>query len=163
MQLVTSLVFCIAFWAQHHYQGKDVVRAYAREFQFPVRFDRDRQQEIDELHLYVSTDRGKTWTKAVEAARDQKFISYTAPSDGLYWFTLQVICKDTSKQPEDVSKSTAIVKVRVDTSPVVRISHKPITEGKESASPLEQEVKALQAKVKELEKRLVEIEKRGKP
>src|SRR5437588_9184813 len=83
----------------------------------PIRTNAERRNEIKELHLFVSTDQGRTWTEASVAKPDQAAFPFFAPNDGLYWFTMVVIDVNNRREPADVYSVApdAVLKVVVDT------------------------------------------------
>lgn len=129
-----------------------------RQFKIPVHVKPDKRDQIDHLRIYISANQGKTWRPFAKATPDEDHFTFTAPKDGLYWFVLQTVDKDHRKDPPDIRKVDAVLRVQVDTTA------KPQPQKAEPLD-LEQEVKALRAEVQELKKRLAELEKKqiGKP
>src|SRR5262249_40189275 len=48
---------------------------------------------------FVSTNAGKAWTKHGQYTVADKHVEFTAPRDGMYWFTLQVELQDGKFEP----------------------------------------------------------------
>jgi hypothetical protein len=95
-----------------------------RSFKIPFRVRAERQGDIDRVILYVSRDRGASWEMRDQATPDRKEFQYTAPADGVYWFTVAVRNRRGEEEPRDVSKvlPSQIQKILVDTTrPEVRI------------------------------------------
>jgi hypothetical protein len=94
----------------------EFTRLTARRFEFPLFVQPDRLEEIRQINLFISWDRGKTWKKVASASASQKAIRYTAPRDGLAWFTLQVTYKDDRVEPARLGmEGYNIQKVLIDT------------------------------------------------
>lgn len=89
---------------------------YTSSFQFPVHMAPDDLRKAAEVRLHVSRDSGKSWKLAATVKPDQGFVNYTAPQDGVYWFTIQVLDKNNDLDPPNLDMAYAM-KVRVDTSP----------------------------------------------
>lgn len=122
-----------------------------RAFQIPIHVKASVRDQIDELVLYVSCDKGKTWKIAAKAKPDQEAFEYLAPQDGLYWFTVQTILKDKSKIPSNISKAPPGLRVWVTTS------------AKGTAAELrglEKESQELRGRLQRVEKRIAELKKK---
>lgn len=76
-----------------------------------------QRQSIAKLRLWVSTDSGKTWKPAAQVSPDVAAFSYTAASDGMHWFAIQVVPRDGAADPADIGKLTPQLKVIVHTQP----------------------------------------------
>lgn len=134
-------------------EDEDVTTIRLAKFVMPLSVDPDRRDEIKQIHLYVSTDRGRTWRKAASAKAADKTIAYTAEHDGLHWFAVGVTDQQGKNHPENLEELKPLQKVLIDTGTLPRLVLKP------APSPtrtLEQEVLELKAKLTELEKRLAE-------
>jgi hypothetical protein len=93
-----------------------------RDFNIPIRIDPARKADYRELHLYVSTDQGKTWDKTAVAAPDQAAFAYHAASDGLYWFSICVVDNSGKQDPPSPYQGAVGQKILVDTlRPELRI------------------------------------------
>jgi hypothetical protein len=100
----------------------DVTPMNARSFRIPIRIDPAHRAEIKELHLFASTDEGRTWQQVAVAATDQDGFPFYAPADGVYWFSVQVVDQHGNLDPPDIYKVPPSQKVLVDTlKPVLRV------------------------------------------
>src|SRR5262245_43165146 len=87
-----------------------------RDFLLPVAVKADRKGEIESIIFHVSTDRGRTWSKAGTISPSDEGLPFHAKDDGDYWFTLQVVDKRGEKWPATVAeKGAPVSKVRVAT------------------------------------------------
>ncbi|MER3415169.1 MAG: hypothetical protein C4297_03025 [Gemmataceae bacterium] len=95
-----------------------------KSFQIPIelKLDPAQQKQIEQLLLYVSTDKGKTWLEAAVASVQQQAFPFFAPHDGEYWFSLVMVDRNRRREPADVAAAPPELIVVVDTKkPVVRI------------------------------------------
>ena len=74
---------------------RDVIVASTRTFRLPLSGD----DSVDHFRFFVSEDRGKTWTHHKDYKLSDERIQFTAPRDGLYWFTTQIVFKDRWLNP----------------------------------------------------------------
>src|SRR5262249_41673049 len=89
------------------------------------------KQNLKQLQLYVSTDRGKTWQPSATAGPDQKYFQFLTDRDGLFWFTVQTQDMEGVYFPKSLEGATPSLKVLVDTvPPTVKLDPLP---GKENA------------------------------
>jgi hypothetical protein len=85
-----------------------------RYFALPLRLPAERQAELDHVRLHVSVDRGKSWQHVDKAAPAAERFTFLAPQDGLYWFIVQPVSKQSASQPpRPDAKSAEIIKVQV--------------------------------------------------
>ena len=61
-----------------------------RELKIPFHIMPNCRTNVKQLHLNVSMDEGKTWQRTVSVPRDADYFRFTASSDGLYLFAMQV-------------------------------------------------------------------------
>src|SRR5687767_10634296 len=94
----------------------DVYTVPTRDFRIPVQIDPARRAEVRQLHLYVSTDQGKTWKRAVTVRPTDEAFVYTAPRDGVYWFAVQTVDPKGRAEPADPRRAESMLKIHVDTS-----------------------------------------------
>jgi RNA polymerase sigma factor (sigma-70 family) len=89
---------------------------------FKVPFEADAaSQGIDRLVLFLSDDEGHTYQEAAVARPGEKSFRVTVPSDGVYWFVVQ-IWHNGRATPADVALATPTLKMVVDTqAPAVTI------------------------------------------
>jgi hypothetical protein len=105
-----------------------------RQFNIPFKND-ERNLNVVELRLYVSTDQGRNWKLSTRAAPDAKQFRFNAPQDGLYWFAVQTVDKQGSLQPRAESDLKPNLKVIVDsTPPAVRVQPLPPRNGEVGVS-----------------------------
>jgi hypothetical protein len=87
-----------------------------RSFSIPIGIS-GQKDKIHEVELFVSSDEGKTWIRTSVMPPDKEGFTYTAPTDGTYWFKVCVIDKMGGRQPNDIYKSGDLKKILVDTLP----------------------------------------------
>lgn len=95
----------------------DVVPMKDRAIQIPIIVN--RPQQIRELHLYVSTDQGRTWQQAAVARPDQQFFPFSARDDGLYWFQVVTVDHRHERDPADLNQVRPALTILIDTQPPV--------------------------------------------
>jgi uncharacterized protein (TIGR03067 family) len=86
-----------------------------RHFAMPLRFEPSQAAMIERVRLFVSEDRGKTWKALEEYRKTDENVTFMAARDGLYYFTLQILLKDGTKDPMDLKDAVSVMKVRVNT------------------------------------------------
>jgi hypothetical protein len=84
------------------------------EFRIPVNFARVKPEQARSVLLFVSADRGQTWSQHAEITPDQKVFEFSAKEAGEYWFVPVVVHKDGTRDPADVPGAVPVLKVRVD-------------------------------------------------
>src|SRR5947209_3383311 len=99
---------------------QDVFTVKDRNLTIPIRVNAERTAEICEMRLFVSNDQGKTWAQSDVAKPGLDSFAYSAPGDGLYWFTLQVIGKNGQAEPAEPSTSVPHLKVRIESPGAVK-------------------------------------------
>lgn len=95
-----------------------------RQLKIPINFNPERRDQIVGLQLWVSTDDGVKWVPGPNAHPSQTEFVYAAPSDGVYWLTVQVTNTLGQKEPADLRTvpPERILKVNLDTKlPAVRV------------------------------------------
>ena len=70
-------------------------------------------REVVSVELWYSSDRGKTWTKAGEIPRDQKYFEFDSKKAGEYFFTVRLLLKDGSAVPKERDELTPQIRVIV--------------------------------------------------
>src|SRR6516165_2132293 len=89
----------------------------------PIHIDPVRRPLIKQLVLYASSDEGRTWKQVAVAAPEQDAFSFSAPTDGTYWFTVTVVDPQGSSQPKNIYKVAPNQKILIDTlKPIVKIT-----------------------------------------
>ena len=97
--------------------GTDVDPINSRSFSIPIDISGGQKEKIHELELFVSADEGKTWTKTAVIPPEKGGFTYTAPTDGVYWFKVCTIDVKGNREPNDIYKSEKVSKILVDTLP----------------------------------------------
>jgi hypothetical protein len=113
---LACLLLCSLVPPLFHHHRDEVCPVSTRDFALPINYDPARRQQIERLELFVSTDRGKNWKKTDCATPDQDRFVFSAPKDGIYWFVVQVLGKDGTKEPADLRTTRFVRKVLVDTN-----------------------------------------------
>lgn len=94
--------------------------AFSRERGFGIPFHPietlDRQR-IDEVQLYWSTDRGRTWRQYANARSDARSFPFSAPRDGEYWFAVRTRDREGRLYPPTLEGVAPGLRVIVDTAP----------------------------------------------
>src|SRR5262245_29101500 len=129
----------------------DVIVTERRSFQIPVFLD---DPKVKEYRLFVSRDRGKSWTEIAKGRSDQPAIPFTAPADGMYWFGIQTIRNTGDLVPAQVKDLQPLAKVEVKAT---------LSREEQLIQGLRHEISRLQRDVLLLERRLTELEKRTPP
>jgi hypothetical protein len=96
--------------------AEDICKIATRTFAIPIQITPGRKDDIVRLRLWVSRDKGLTWRKVETVLPTQQRFKFQAPSDGLYWFGVQVIDKDGKAEPERLSPATVGLKVLIETA-----------------------------------------------
>lgn len=114
-------------------QGADDVRitpSKERAFRIPFQ-TQPNERRLREVQLFVSTTQGQSWKLAASAAPEQGYFQqFTAPQDGLYWFTVRTIDTKGQAFPATDAELKAGLKVLVDTVlPTVVLEALPPREG----------------------------------
>jgi hypothetical protein len=94
-------------------QDDNTITTHKQTFQIPFAINPAVQSTIKEVRLYVSTDAGKNWKKVATVAPDVKTIPFTAPQDGVYWFSAITVSKDGTASPASPKKLKPLIKVQV--------------------------------------------------
>jgi len=97
----------------------DVYPIGKNKIEIPINFVPERRKEIQELELWVSTNQGKDWGSGpvARAQPSDSIFPFTAPTDGIYWFSVVVIYQGGVREPADITKVPPALKVLVDTKP----------------------------------------------
>ncbi len=100
----------------------EVIPLNNNKFEIPIRIVPEKRQEIQTLELYASTNQGKNWDLVATATPDQQAFAFTAPADGLYWFSVRVIDHNKHAEPPDIMTAPVGQKILVDTlAPSVKL------------------------------------------
>jgi hypothetical protein len=93
----------------------DLVPFRQRNLRIPVDLRADRRAEVQSMILYLSRDQGKHWEEYARAAPDKRGFDFTAPADGIYWFSVVTVNKSGMKDPPYVERAPVGQKVLIDT------------------------------------------------
>src|SRR6202022_1628540 len=88
-----------------------------RSFIFPIKVEPARRPDIKQLELYQSLDEGRTWAQIAVVSPEKDGVTVNALTDGMYWYSLQSVFKDNSRDPSDVLKAPPSQKILIDTLP----------------------------------------------
>jgi hypothetical protein len=103
----------------------DVSPINQRKFEIPIQIDAASRSKIKELKLFSSTDEGRSWQEVAVTGPDKGAFVYYAPTDGEYWFLVQIVDQQSRPDPADIYKlppDVKVLKVLVDTlKPLLRI------------------------------------------
>ncbi len=113
---VSSLILASLLLAQVSPRGGDVVPINGRRFDIPITINAEERAQIKRLQLYVSTDQGKTWNPTASAAPEQNKFVYTAPEDGLYWFSVAAVDAAGKQMPPSPFGVPPSLQILVDTA-----------------------------------------------
>jgi hypothetical protein len=88
-----------------------------RDFEIPISFkDPRRRNEVQELTLFVSQDKGALWGMADKPrAPTEKAFVYHAKADGSYWFIVQEKDRGGRLNPSDLARARPSQQIVVDT------------------------------------------------
>jgi hypothetical protein len=103
----------------------DLVALNQTKVRFPLNINLARRQEISQIKLYVSSDRGLSWQQEAVVAPDQDAVYFYAPRDGEYWLQVATVSRNGKQEPDNIYRVPPgrIAKVLIDTlKPLVRIT-----------------------------------------
>jgi hypothetical protein len=115
LTILSLLGIVSAVWLDDSQAGEmgqlELVHVESRTFRIPFALPvPDRAKVVKEVRLYVSRDRGKTWTFVEPAATpDGRAFVFTAPEDGLYWFGLRSVTLDGTIVPRQLTPSLKVL------------------------------------------------------
>jgi beta-lactamase regulating signal transducer with metallopeptidase domain len=96
--------------------GGDIMTTNSRTFKIPFEIDTGRRAEVTSVELWSSADQGQTWQLAAQAPPAARAFTYTAPAEGLYWFGVRTVDDQGRRSPDNMSRESAGLKVRVETA-----------------------------------------------
>ncbi len=101
----------------------DVSYLNQRAMKIPIDIKSTRRQDIKEVILYVSADRGRSWEKNASERPDKGYFEFRAPADGEYWFRIAAINLQGNQEPENIAAGPPDQKTIIDTfrKPSLRI------------------------------------------
>ncbi len=88
---------------------------HALKIPFDFQDEQIRQLKATEVHLLVSTDRGKSWKTAAKAQPQERMFRYNAADNGDYWFAVRMM--NSNNQPVQPGAPQVGLKVTVDDIP----------------------------------------------
>lgn len=107
-----SLSLALVFSAAIHSQ--EVHRTNLRDFRLPVYIEAGRQDEVKQLVLYISTNRGISWERYATSSPKGGHFDVNVPGDGEYWFLLQIVDQSGKANPAEVTDHPPTMKVLVE-------------------------------------------------
>jgi hypothetical protein len=101
----------------------DIMSLNKRRVRIPIDIQPSRLQEITQLTLYVSPDKGQTWHKEAVVPPEKGEFIFNAPADGEYWFRMATTNRQDKQEPENIYNGPPPQKILIDTlQPLVRIT-----------------------------------------
>ena len=82
-------------------------------FKIPIEYKPGRKDEIRQMELHVSTDRGATWTRHTVAQSGQADFVIRTRRNGSYWFVLVIEDTKGGREPSDLKKAEPGLKMYV--------------------------------------------------
>jgi hypothetical protein len=160
-------------------QAQDsIITTYEKELKFPIVLDEKNREKCFQLWLCVSTDKGKTWMVADKGGPETMKFLFKVPKNGSYWFSVQVVYKDMTRKPSDLSKEPPGLQILVKEKPEEEIKRleKDLVQARElldtllsfkkskkyDMNRLEKDVNGSRERIFEIEKRLAELKKEEK-
>lgn len=116
--------FCLGATAAsaQDFGGEETAYLKQRTFLIPIEVASEDGNAIKELRLFVSVDKGATWTQIARVQPTQPNFKFRAKVDGEYWFSLALVDTNGKVDPPDVKMQEPGLKVVVDTkAPVVQL------------------------------------------
>lgn len=86
-------------------------------FRIPFTVDQKDKPRLREVQLYFSRDRGARWRLYTSTRPDQVDFTFTAPSDGEYWFSVRTMDLEGRIYPPSLDGVAPGLRVVVDTTP----------------------------------------------
>ena len=80
-----------------------------------------RRMGAKEIRLFVSQDRGCSWTQAQKVATNARHFNFQAPNDGEYWFGVKTVDRNGRLQPDGDAVDTALQVIVDSTLPQLRL------------------------------------------
>jgi hypothetical protein len=93
--------------------GPDEIEWTNASANIPIMYAEGRKAEIRQLVLYMSTDRGGSWTQTAVAQPGQEHFRFTATKNGPYWFVLVIETQDGKREPAEVNRAEPGLKMHV--------------------------------------------------
>ena len=118
MHSIGWAMLALAFSGDPVLSSDEVHEVQTRNFKLPIRISPEQQEKVELVRLYVSVDQGKTW-KLKQDYRPTGEIVYKTTRDGPYWFAIQAVHVDGTKEPADLRELAICRKVNVKAEVVV--------------------------------------------
>jgi hypothetical protein len=96
--------------------GPGVIFFQHRQFRIPFKNDQ-KNVNVTQVRLYVSTDFGKTWKYTGAATPEEQGFRFSTPIDGLYWFAVQTTDQQGKLYPTSLDELKPNLRVIVDATP----------------------------------------------
>jgi hypothetical protein len=137
--------------------GLDARPCPTRAMRIPFAIDPAAQRGVQALRLFASTDRGRTWQVAAQAAPSAQAFDFRAPTDGLYWLAVQTVAVNgqATPPPEQFRPDMKLLVV-ASAPPPPPVPPAPLP----PAFATDSTTAELRKRIAELERRLATIEKR---
>jgi hypothetical protein len=84
-----------------------------RSFFLPIQVDASRKPLIKRIVIYSSRDEGKIWERFTDISPEETRVRFEAAGEGLYWFAVQTVAPDGTKEPSGVGRLTPVMKIFV--------------------------------------------------
>ena len=115
--LMCSLA-CGFLWAAAFAQEPSAGVIFFQHRQFKIPFKNDQKNgNITQVRLYVSSDQGRSWNFTATAAPEEQHFRFVTPQDGSFWFTVQTVDSQGKLFPPALDDFKPNLKVIVDTVP----------------------------------------------
>ena len=94
-----------------------LIRSDVRSFRVPFAISDAAREQVDEVCLYVSVDRGRTWSAADAAPPGRGAFQFRTDHDGEHWFAVRVRDRDGRLTPPETEALQPGLRVLVETAP----------------------------------------------
>src|SRR5262249_4296633 len=92
---------------------QEVYEVDTQQFKLPIWVDPDERDKIESIRVFVSVDRGKSWSARIDCKPIDDGVPCLAQVDGMYWFALQIHNKDGTSEPANEKDLVPTMKVHV--------------------------------------------------
>jgi Sigma-70, region 4 len=82
----------------------EVQEFHGRNVRVPVHVLPEQRTSLQQLNLFASADKGKTWERVESISPDKDSFVFCAPKDGLYWLVVQTIGRDGKVNPSKLTE-----------------------------------------------------------
>src|SRR5258707_369116 len=86
-------------------QDEHVFKIGSRDLEFPINVDPARMNDMKEIQLFASWDKGKSWECIAKAKPNVPAIHVRVKRDGLAWFAIRTLDVKGIADPADLRKS----------------------------------------------------------